>query len=289
MSLSDNYKATIRFAFEWQRNAEWNSPVYSNPNVTFWYVLDGARSLIVNGQAYELKAGDLVVIPPNAAFTTHWSRGRCMPFHYLSACIAVYVHGIEWSELYGLPKLCRSTLESQAAELTESWQELVYSWKRTKAAIDTDNIRDSLSIRQVTAQLKMQAVCLSWLSHLMAWMEPHMVTTDPVIDERVRRVCAYIRGAYASPIRLSDMAGVVNTSEGHLRLLFRNSMNISPYRFLLRVRIEKAEELLLATEASLADIAGDVGFEDYSHFKATFRRLVGVSPSVYRKTNRMYE
>ncbi|WP_354498666.1 helix-turn-helix domain-containing protein [Paenibacillus favisporus] len=64
---------------------------------------------------------------------------------------------------------------------------------------------------------------------------------------------------------------------------------VSPYQYLLQVRIGKAQELLLATNRPLADIAAEVGFEEYSHFLATFRKIVGMSPSHYRKNNSLYQ
>jgi len=57
---------------------------------------------------------------------------------------------------------------------------------------------------------------------------------------------------------------------------------VSPHRFLVRRRIEQARALLAAETLSIAEIARSVGFRTPSHFTTTFRRVTGITPSVYR-------
>src|SRR2546426_3256464 len=55
-----------------------------------------------------------------------------------------------------------------------------------------------------------------------------------------------------------------------------------PHRFLVQRRIEQARALLEARTLPIAEIARSVGFRTPSHFTTTFRRVIGITPSVYR-------
>lgn len=285
-SMSDAYKAAVQFAFEWKRTPEWNAPQYTNPHATLWYVLAGSRRLIINGVAQEMKPGDIAVIPPYTSFYTEWTGGHGEPFHYVSASVSARIHGIEWSSLYGLPTFCRLDQSCDSSELLLTWRRLIKYWHQLTKS-EQDGINDRLTLYHVQNLLFLQSYCSEWLASVLTNLTPHMTSPDPILDERVREVCAFIHNRYDEPIALKDMAQHVSVSDGHLRLLFRNSLDISPYKYLLQVRIEKAQELLLSTKLSLAEISSEVGFDDYGHFMATFRKFVGVAPSLYRKSRRL--
>ncbi|GIO54061.1 helix-turn-helix domain-containing protein [Paenibacillus cineris] len=287
--VHEPYKVVLQFAFEWIRSPEWNAPGYRNPGVTLWYILAGRRRLLAGAQAFDLQPGEVVLIPPNTTFMTEGGEGERGAIHYLSASVSAYMHGIEWSELYGLPPRFRIQNIEDGQRLKDSWYNLVRAWQPRDSEKASSRGDGMLSISQAARQLQTQAVCLNWFAEMIRVLEPHLMTPEPVIDERVREVCAFIQRSYAAPIRLGDLAKVANTSEGHLRLLFRTHLMVSPYQYLLQVRIGKAQELLLATNRPLADIAAEVGFEEYSHFLATFRKIVGMSPSHYRKNNSLYQ
>ena len=60
--------------------------------------------------------------------------------------------------------------------------------------------------------------------------------------------------------------------------------NFSPRRWRLNHRVNLSKAMLRDSDMSLADIAGECGFSEQSHFNHVFTRLVGVSPGVWRKT-----
>jgi len=59
--------------------------------------------------------------------------------------------------------------------------------------------------------------------------------------------------------------------------------SMPPHQWLLKVRVERAKEQLLNSDASLADIAVDSGFADQSHFTRVFTKHVGASPGQWRR------
>jgi two-component system response regulator YesN len=85
-------------------------------------------------------------------------------------------------------------------------------------------------------------------------------------------------------IQLSDVADHCYVSHTHLSRMFKEIRGITFKQFLLRARVDRALELLEDPGIAVTEICYEVGFRDASHFGRIFRRYVGTSPSLYRKT-----
>ena len=72
-------------------------------------------------------------------------------------------------------------------------------------------------------------------------------------------------------------------SERTLLRRFRESCGLAPGEWLHRERLYRARELLESSDEALGDIAGRCGYRSVETFRAAFRRVVGTSPSAYRK------
>lgn len=86
------------------------------------------------------------------------------------------------------------------------------------------------------------------------------------------------------PLRRSEIAAAVRLSEPHLARIFSAVTGRSVIDRLTEIRIEHAKVLLRESTQSVTQIAGEVGLSSFSHFSYMFRRLVGVSPSGYRRS-----
>jgi transcriptional regulator GlxA family with amidase domain len=90
----------------------------------------------------------------------------------------------------------------------------------------------------------------------------------------------------ANPMRIKDLAAAAGLTPNRFSRAFRRSVGELPRRYLHRRRIEFAQKLILSTRKSLAEIALDCGLCDQAHLTRTFHRVVGVSPSVWRRSRR---
>ena len=103
---------------------------------------------------------------------------------------------------------------------------------------------------------------------LLAWQE--------------RRAKEFIEAHLAENISLADLARECSLSVAQFARGFKHSTGIAPYQFLTERRIERARDLLLHTELSLADVAVCSGFADQSHFTKVFQHVLGASPGNFR-------
>jgi len=85
---------------------------------------------------------------------------------------------------------------------------------------------------------------------------------------------------------VADLASRCGLSRSHFTRAFRISMGLPPHRWLMRFRIECAQERLERTGESIADIALSCGFADQSHLTRVFHAIIGMSPAAWRRQRR---
>ncbi len=98
-----------------------------------------------------------------------------------------------------------------------------------------------------------------------------------------RRVIELLDASVAADVRLSALARACELSVSHFARSFKATFGVTCHRWLTERRIERAKQLLAATDGTLADIASQTGFADQASFTRTFRRVVGVPPGHWRR------
>jgi AraC family transcriptional regulator len=101
---------------------------------------------------------------------------------------------------------------------------------------------------------------------------------------RLNRVIEYIEARLDREIALSALAQIAGMSPHYFCELFKQSVNVSPYQYVLRRRIEHAKKVLEEPGVTVFEAAMRSGFSDQSQFTKIFRRVVGVTPTSYRAT-----
>jgi AraC family transcriptional regulator len=102
-------------------------------------------------------------------------------------------------------------------------------------------------------------------------------------DWQFKRVMAFLSIRIDSAVRVSDLAAEVKLSPGHFARAFTIRLGLSPYSFIMKLRIERASALLLNSDKSLAEIAFNCGLSDQAHFSRLFRRFAGMTPTQWRR------
>jgi AraC family transcriptional regulator len=114
--------------------------------------------------------------------------------------------------------------------------------------------------------------------------EPRLFVYEGGLPERqLLQVLDYIHDHLNQDIKLADLAALIGMSQFHFSHLFKQSMGMAPYQYLLQQRIERAKQLLKQTDRSIMDIAFICGFNSHSHLSRQFRQLTGTTPKAYRK------
>src|SRR5690606_5159132 len=89
---------------------------------------------------------------------------------------------------------------------------------------------------------------------------------------RLKRALDFIDASVEQSVTLSDIATVSGLSRMHFAAQFRAATGLRPHEYLLRRRIERAQEMLLTNRESIVEVALSVGFQTQSHFTSIFKR-----------------
>jgi AraC family transcriptional regulator len=99
---------------------------------------------------------------------------------------------------------------------------------------------------------------------------------------KLQQAIDYINQNLAEDISLEAIAQQVGMSQYHFARLFKEATGFAPYQFVMKCRVERAKELILQKQLSIAEIALEVGFNSQSNFTQNFKRFTGVTPKQLR-------
>lgn len=111
-------------------------------------------------------------------------------------------------------------------------------------------------------------------------------TSKPIVKHSLQRAIDYIKENLSQNITLENLAAVVNLSPYYFARLFKEEIGIAPHQYLIQQRVERAKQLLIEGNLSLAQIANCVGFADQSHLSRHFKQHLGLSPKALALYNR---
>lgn len=103
---------------------------------------------------------------------------------------------------------------------------------------------------------------------------------------QVRRSTEYLNANAAKSISLEQLASQVSLSPFHFARAFKQTIGVPPHNYQLSLRIARAKALLETSDASVTEIAFDVGYASSQALARLFHSHVGVSPSDYRRKHR---
>ena len=100
-----------------------------------------------------------------------------------------------------------------------------------------------------------------------------------------RKVDRYLREHLDQPLRLDGLADQANLSVSHFCRAFAKTFGDTPHTYIIRLRLELAQKMMLTTRDPLSQIALACGLADQAHLSKLFRRWVGATPSAWRRNN----
>lgn len=104
-------------------------------------------------------------------------------------------------------------------------------------------------------------------------------TLSPAVEAAI----AFSEGHVLEDLRIHEMAKHVNLSAGYFQELFRREVGLTPANYHLRRRIAVAKRELIYADTSITALSAELGFSSSQYFATSFKKLVGISPSDYRR------
>jgi AraC family transcriptional regulator len=148
-----------------------------------------------------------------------------------------------------------------------------------RALLEADRVGGSLG------QIYADCISMAVVARLLASASRSATPARPRVGElarwRLKRAIDFIEARLDKPVSLADVASSAGLTRMHFAAQFRGATGLRPHEYILRRRIERAQEMLVGTGLSLVDIALSVGFQTQSHFTSVFKRFAGQPPRVW--------
>jgi AraC-like DNA-binding protein len=220
-----------------------------------YYVTKGQGQVTVGRTAVHLSPGDLLITPTGQPFVYETAESH----HYHWFALAG-----RWPSLWGDAARVQHWALGLDAELAATCVAL----------------RELLILQPPGYPLR----AISYFYELMARVAVLKVVVGgetAVYPESIRSAMLFLEETATEPYDAATTANEVHLSQTHLRALFEKWVGESPQQFHTRCRIDRAKQLLRDQRLPVQVVAGQVGFNDVSYFSLTFKRLTGVSPSLF--------
>jgi AraC family transcriptional regulator len=146
--------------------------------------------------------------------------------------------------------------------------------------------------REVSIERKADRLHVEWLlvklaelllrRHSTASATSSILPASGLTRNQGRRVLEYIESNLGRGLTLGELAKVTDLSLHHFARMFKRGMGVTPHRYVLERRVERAKEMLRGSGASLVEIGFSIGFNSQSHFTSAFHRIVGATPGEFQ-------
>lgn len=243
----------------------------------FLVLEQGSGRLYVDGVGYPIRAGEGAFI--NAQSIHLGQPDSREPVSFFALVFSPRIFGSSPGDLvtdkYVTPVVHRSLRLPLVCTPSIPWQAQVLETARTLHACKEGEFGGELEVK-------------SLLFHLWGLLCAHGEQTreEEGSLSQLREVMELMDREYASHLTLADLAATAHMSESHFCRSFSAITHSTPFVYLQQVRIQKSCQYLLNTDLSISRIAVSCGFNDLSYYARCFRRLLGLTPSQYRKNNR---
>lgn len=265
--------------------------IYYNPSMI---IMDGRRGVDFPSDSHA-HAGYEFVIPISSLEVIQLEKGTFpAEFHKIQPINAEQIHGSA-----GCYNNCGCFAWNIEADLIKSLANSMYGKPEVKFA--NEPVRISREIRTLLGwfmeeyQNKQAGSCfiLDGLATQLAVTllrqvknncshrgEKKVLSANPNIE----RTIEYMHDNYQARFSLRDVAHIANLSPYHFLRLFKTQTGKTPYAYLLNLKIEKAKQLLKGKKHTVTEVCFLCGFNNTSHFATLFKRMVGLPPSDFIKS-----
>ena len=228
-------------------NPSWHLDNDQLPFCDLTFLLDGEATYSNNRQTFHLLPGEAVFLPAGSKRFATTTGMECVAFSFAADA---------WP-FSGASKICwtnDSLLRTYFEDFNQCW-----------------------SNKSPIGRMRCDGLFLLILSRLLELQQQQQ--SNPYVT----RIKDYLLTHYAETITVEAIAREMQLNPVYCGALFSQETGQTILQYTNRLRITKAKELLHFTNDSVSEIAAEVGIEDLYYFSRLFKKLVGMSPSEYRK------
>ncbi|MCE5184828.1 MAG: AraC family transcriptional regulator [Planctomycetaceae bacterium] len=272
-------------------HAEWRYQNVSSPYSRLYYIADGSGRIYFHKQKKEirLRPGYMYLVP---CFTLVDLYCPASFLHYYIHFTACMQNGFDLLTLVN----CRFEASAKRHGIGEAQFERLYRLNPGRELIERDAnkpiYKSTLERAMMLDRAKPIADAVESNGLLRLLLAPFLAAdlTQAVAHtiegmNRFEPVIKHIQANLTQQFTLGALSEKAGLHPTYFSNIFTQFMGISPMRYIQKMRIEKAQVMLLSSNDTLESVARQVGFDDVFYFMRIFKKEVGISPGRYRRLN----
>jgi len=241
---------------------------YAMPDFDLWYIAAGRGAVQTDGVWHAFGAGDLLCLKPGNRYQRERTDDAA-PFQLY------YAHLLPFGRH-------DNGLNRALADVWPLHLSLPHRPELSRLFIE---LFEAYVTRPPQPSLTVKGLALQVLDVVFDELQRSPRQAHPGGHPGVLRVKTLIERSFAEPLSVADLAAAGGLCPSHLSALFSRHVGLSPFEYLLRVRIREAR-LLLARGVRVKEVAARTGFGSQQHFCRQFRHRTGQTPTAFARQSR---
>ncbi len=227
------------------------------------FVLNGKGILIINDITYHIEKNDIFIIPKGVKI--RYFADEKEPWEYV---------WVTFDGTMAKSYLNHAHLDVDHPVISSAIAISTYT-PFIRSILDTNKLTYANEIRRVGYLYEI-------LSTLIEAQNAESEKYDYPSETYVDYALQYIKTNYRD-IKVNDIANYIGINRSYLTAIFKKKLDVSPQKYLVSYRLQKAAKLLKSTDMSISDIATEVGYVDSISFSKMFKQEYDMSPKAYRE------
>ena len=230
------------------------------------HCIEGKGWYHIYGKTYPVQKNQYIIVPPHVPYSFEADSHDPWTIYWVHFC----------------GKLTESFLSPNPAPQEILADEHVRQLVRIRLF---EEIYSSFARGYIKEYLAYSSMCLYTFLSTFIFQEQFRHIDLPTHKENSfsMRVIYYLQEHVETNLTLKDLAEYFKYSESHFSTLFQKETGTSPINYFTRLKIQKACQYIELTDMKLNEIAMRLGFEEQAYFSRVFTKVMGISPSSYRK------
>lgn len=271
--------------YEWNGENEWHVVPHWHEEMEWIYFQKGDFPVWINTKEYQVHAPAFMCIHPEELHALILEKDGIesavvfpvdiLCFERYDAAEAKVLGPLAEGKLR-MPVLCQSG-DAAFEELSACYKEIEQMLRQMK---------EQKNMLYLNIKAKMLELIAVAYKHDLLTRQVREGREEAGTVENLKKVLQYIGEHYSSPIRLSELAELVNMNEQYFCRYFKKNIGKTITEYINVIRVEKAATALAETEDKIIDIAAACGFDNTGYFIRRFKKEKGMTPSEYRKKSK---
>jgi AraC-like DNA-binding protein len=248
------------------------------------YVQEGEVLVRVEGRGYRFRAGSFFLVQPGELHSLEGPRHTITPYLHLDVFYNPvrergFVVRSGQVDLTGSEELLQPRLDevvgvsipteivpNNPAQFRDTMIKAIGIWQRRDllGQLEADHLATGLVLALLQTYARVSAA-------------------PPVPPEFLNWITSYMSLHLSEPLSVGDMASRAGLSTSRFSRVFRDRFGSPPHRYLLHLRVQRAEDLLQHTSLTMRQISAQCGFADVHHFVKAFKKIAGRTPGACRR------